>query len=245
MARGAVPVQGRTQIQTGQRAGLPGHGKDTLNASAPRSTTTLTLLDVVVVSTVCFGLFILASLQAVLADFPAAEFDDTGNFATIIIEFVLGALALLYLHARRFDIASLYPQPEWRGALVGAGLYALAVAMGTLVTAPFQGGVVEFSYQGMSMTSTVLMAMVNGTFEEVFLLGVLGRGLQSRGISIAVGLPLLVRISYHLYQGPVGALWILTMGLVFALYYLRTGRLWPVVFAHILGDIVPVLFSQG
>jgi uncharacterized protein len=32
---------------------------------------------------------------------------------------------------------------------------------------------------------------------------------------------------------------------VLTVFYLRTGRLWPVVFAHILGDIVPVVFGEG
>ncbi len=217
-----------------------------MNASLPR-TTTLTLLDAVVVSTICFGLFIVASLQAVSADFPVAEFDDSANAGTIVLELILAAFALLYLYARRIEVASLYPRPEWRGALVGVGLYALACAMGALVTAPFDAdeGMVEFSFAGMTMIWTVLLAMVNGTFEEVFLLGVLGRGLRAHGAWFAIGVPLLVRTLYHLYQGPVGALWVATLGLVFALYYYRTGRLWPVVFAHMLGDIVPVLFSDG
>jgi membrane protease YdiL (CAAX protease family) len=52
---------------------------------------------------------------------------------------------------------------------------------------------------------------------------------------------LLVRVLYHLYQGPVGAVWVLAIGLVFGLYFMRTNQLWPPVFAHILWDIVPFL----
>lgn len=89
----------------------------------------------------------------------------------------------------------------------------------------------------------VAFAIINGTFEEVFLLGVLTRGLRRHGLSLAIGLPLLVRVSYHLYQGPVGAVWILTFGLLFALLYVRTGSLWPPVFAHILWDIVPFVVN--
>jgi len=98
---------------------------------------------------------------------------------------------------------------------------------------------VQFSSVGMSVGPIVLFAMVNGTFEEVFLLGVLTRGLADRGPVFAAGVSLLVRVSYHLYQGPAGAVWILVFGIVATAYYLRTGRLWPVVFAHILGDVVP------
>lgn len=56
---------------------------------------------------------------------------------------------------------------------------------------------------------------------------------------MVVGVPLLVRVLYHLYHGPVGALWILTFGLVFTAFYLRSVNLWPPVLAHVLWDIVP------
>ena len=65
------------------------------------------------------------------------------------------------------------------------------------------------------------------------------RGLRGFGLSVAVGVPLFVRLLYHLYQGPVGALWVMAFGLVMTLFYVRSGDLWPPVFAHILGDIVP------
>jgi membrane protease YdiL (CAAX protease family) len=90
-----------------------------------------------------------------------------------------------------------------------------------------------------SLPVLIIMAMVNGTFEEVFLLGFLQRGLRNYGPSVALGVTLLVRLMYHLYQGPIGAVWITGFGLVFGLFYLRFQALWPVVLAHILWDIVP------
>jgi membrane protease YdiL (CAAX protease family) len=90
-----------------------------------------------------------------------------------------------------------------------------------------------------SMAMVVPMAMVNGMYEEVFLLAFLARGLRRYGTSIALGVSLLVRVLYHLYQGPVGAVSVLAFGGVLSVFYLRTGRLFPVVFAHILADIVP------
>ncbi len=98
----------------------------------------------------------------------------------------------------------------------------------------------EFSFAGVSLASTVLFAMVNGTFEEIFLLGVLARGLRGYGLSVAIGVSLLVRVLYHLYQGPLGAVSVLAVGLTFTLFYLRGEQLWPPVLAHILLDIVPV-----
>jgi membrane protease YdiL (CAAX protease family) len=163
----------------------------------------------------------------------------------VVTEIVLAATALLFLHARGFDIASLLPQPTLRGTLLGVGLFFVAWVIGILVTAPFAHAQPEQPIQRMMadarVTSSVIvvLGMVNGAFEEVFLLGVLVRGLRAFGLSIAIGIPLLVRVLYHLYQGPLGALWILSFGLVFSLFYVRSPTLWPPVFAHVLWDIVP------
>ena len=64
------------------------------------------------------------------------------------------------------------------------------------------------------------------------------RALQPLGAFVAIGVPLLIRALSHLYQGPLGTVSAVGFGLVFAVYYWRTKLLWPVVFAHILADVV-------
>jgi len=210
----------------------------------------LSLMDAFIVSTICFGLFIVASLEAVRDGYPKAVFSDASNAYGILIEVTLAACALLYLRSRRFDLRPLYPRPQWIGALQGAGIYIVAEALAWVVTLPLVGDdgsapLTAFSFQGVSLASTVAFAMVNGTFEEVFLLGVLVRGLKGHGVLFAAGFSLLVRLLCHTYQGPLGSVSILAFGLVLTVFYIRTGRLWPVVFAHILADIVPVIMSEG
>lgn len=208
----------------------------------------LTMAEAAIVSVLCFGVFIATSTQAVLAGFPAARFSDAGNEWSIVVEAILALAALLYLRMRNFDTASLYPRPTLRESLMGLVAFALSWLIGLAVTAPLataeQPLLVDFSYSASSLPLIVLFAMVNGAFEEVFLLGVLVRGLRGYGLSIAIGVPLLVRVSYHLYQGPVGVVWVLVIGLTFTLIYLRLGRLWPLVLAHILWDIVPIYLSS-
>ena len=210
----------------------------------------LSLRDALVVSAICFGLFILASFEAVMDDYPKAVFSDASNLYGILIEATLAVCALLYLHARRFDIRTLYPRPQWIGALQGVGVYIVAEALAWVVTLPLAGEdgsapLIAFSFQSVSLASTVAFAMVNGAFEEVFLLGVLVRGLKGHGLLFGAGFSLLVRLLCHTYQGPLGSVSILAFGLVLTVFYIRTGRLWPVVFAHILADIVPVILSEG
>lgn len=206
---------------------------------------TLTLTEAGTVTLICFGLFILFSFQAMAEGFPQVRFSDAGNAGIVGLELVLGAGGLIFLHLRGFDIRSLQPMPTLRDSLIGLGLFVLswllAVVAMLLFSTPGQTEAAEISSQGLSALSTVTLALVNGSYEEIFLLGVLVRGLRGFGLSLAVGLPLLVRVLYHTYQGPLGLVAVGTVGLVLTLAYVGTGRLWPPVLAHILLDVAALL----
>ncbi len=198
---------------------------------------------------VCFGWPILLSLHTVLAGFRVgmSGFSDAGMLSLVIYELAFALVAITLLRRRGYDVASLRPRPTWIDSGLGV-LLALAAGMAaTLVLAPFRAGWAEQPIAGIMQHSTVgpavvlLVAVVNGAFEEVFLLGFLMRGLKEYGVSISLGVPLLVRLSYHLYQGPLGAISVLGIGLVFGLFYARTQRLWPAVLAHMMWDVIPFL----
>jgi len=101
--------------------------------------------------------------------------------------------------------------------------------------------VIEFSFSGLTVVTLIAFSVVDGSFEEMFLLGVLTRGLRGLGLGLAIGLPLLLRLLYHTYQGPLGALGVVAFGIAVTLMYVKTGRLWPSVYAHILADVIPML----
>lgn len=210
---------------------------------------TINLTEAAIVSIICFGLFTYWSALAVLAGFPAATFTNNSNTFGIFLETGLALTALYYLKVINFDTSCLYPEPTLQGTIWGVVIFGLAWFTGYLATAPFDTSkepmVVEFSFKGLSLASTVIFAIVNGTFEEVFLLGVLVKGLRGYGLSVAIGVPLLIRVLYHLYQGPLGAIWIFAFGLTFTFIYIRKQQLWPLVFAHILWDIVPVIAAKS
>lgn len=211
--------------------------------------TTTTPFEAAAIVAICFGLMIWQSLQAVAAGFPSGPFTDAGSYWLVATEVVFGVIALLVLHARGFAVGSLYPTPTLRGALAGAALYVVATLVAMASEAPFASAAAPQPIDSMvsdarlSMSAIITLAVVNGTFEEVFLLGFLTRGLRSFGLGMALGVALLVRVLYHLYQGPLGALSVLAFGLVLSLYYVRSLALWPPVFAHILADIVPFVWA--
>lgn len=88
-----------------------------------------------------------------------------------------------------------------------------------------------------------LSAAGNGAAEEVLVVGYLLVRLRQVGVPPAVALfgTALLRGSYHLYQGFGGGLGNLAMGLVFALWWMRTRRLWPLILAHTLLDVAAFL----
>ena len=53
-----------------------------------------------------------------------------------------------------------------------------------------------------------------------------------------------LRVLYHLYQGPLGVLTIVPMGLMFGYIYVRTRKLWPVIVAHVLMDVIGLALAS-
>jgi membrane protease YdiL (CAAX protease family) len=64
---------------------------------------------------------------------------------------------------------------------------------------------------------------------------------QRKGFWTAVNVSLAVRLTYHLYQRAVGVVDIAPIGLIFRICYARSGRLWPLIVAHALIDILSLL----
>ena len=205
--------------------------------------------EALAVVTLCFGWPILLSLNVVLAGFRVQQhgFDDFGALSLVIYETAFSLVALTLLRHRGYDVASLRPKPTWVDSGLGVLLALVASMVGLLAMAAVSAGQPEQPIADIMRRSTIgapmvlLLAVVNGTFEEVFLLGFLMRGLQERGLSISLGVMMLVRVSYHLYQGPLGAVYVCGYGLMLGLFYARTQRLWPAVLAHMMWDVLPFL----
>jgi membrane protease YdiL (CAAX protease family) len=211
----------------------------------PRTDTTP--FEAAVVAALCFGWAIVLSLGAARHPSPAAGYSDASMVVTIAIEAGVAAATLAFLALRGYAVAALRPAPTWRDSALGVGQLVASSAAAMFVVMPFAAQWSEQPIRQMmaqthvSLPVVVAAAFVNGAFEETFLLGVLTRGLRRLGPSTALGLPLLVRLLYHTYQGPLGTLSVTVFGLVLGLFFLRTGRLWPAVVAHVLADILPFL----
>jgi membrane protease YdiL (CAAX protease family) len=63
------------------------------------------------------------------------------------------------------------------------------------------------------------------------------------GITTAVNVSAGIRVFYHFYQGALGVVGIAPMALLFAYWFARTGRLWPLIVAHALTDFAGLAAS--
>lgn len=133
---------------------------------------------------------------------------------------------------------------EWLGGLglaaligvPGLGLYLLAMQLGvnrtvlpSILDAPWWEPVV-----------LILAAIGNALAEELIVVGLLLTRLRQLGWSENAGVlaSAVLRGSYHFYQGLGGFFGNLVMGLIFGRVWQRTNRLWPLVIAHAVLDIV-------
>jgi membrane protease YdiL (CAAX protease family) len=213
-------------------------------------------VEFLVVVTWAFGLPIFASIMSLGAPGSSATpvFTNAELLATIIFEVVqLGFLAW-FLRLRGWTLERFGLGFSWSGTLVGLLLLAATYGLVAGVQQLAQG-VFHYDLQNaierapkadkdLSVQLVFLVSVVNGIFEELFVAGYIITAITPRrGMWTAINASVVVRLLYHLYQGPIGVLTIVPMGLLYGYLYSRTRQLWPLIVAHVLLDIVALSMS--
>jgi len=120
--------------------------------------------------------------------------------------------------------------------LPGLAFYLLAVNLGiNLTVAPTTLNDVWWR-----LPVLILAAIENGFLEEVLVVGYLLTRLEQLRVPAvwAIAISAVLRGSYHLYQGFGAFVGNAVMGVVFSLFFLRKGRVMPLIVAHTLLDVV-------
>ena len=117
----------------------------------------------------------------------------------------------------------------------GVGLYLLARELGINTTV----AAANLPEVWWALPVLVLAAVGNGVLEEVVVVGYLMTRLPELGFrtASAVAASALLRGTYHMYQGIGAFVGNAIMGTVFALLFVRTKRVMPLVVAHALLDV--------
>ena len=107
---------------------------------------------------------------------------------------------------------------------------------------------VDFLPEGLPLwfraLQAVLIAVTAGVTEEIVVRGYAQTRLEQLRAPTAVILLLPTALwgVLHVYQGLGAALTIFCLGLMYAAYFHRTRRLWPLILAHILFDMTQLVF---
>ncbi|HZI97880.1 MAG TPA: CPBP family intramembrane glutamic endopeptidase [Actinomycetales bacterium] len=181
---------------------------------------------------------------------PRPYLDLTYQLLSLSFALVPVVLALFLLSepgrsaVRRIGFDALRPARDlaWGAGLAavigipGLGLYFAGRALGITAT------VVPSALDAYWWTVPVLLlsALKNAVLEEVVAVGYLIERTERLGwsVPVIVAASAVLRGGYHLYQGFGPFLGNVVMGVVFAVFYLRTRRVMPLVVAHTLLDVV-------
>jgi membrane protease YdiL (CAAX protease family) len=120
--------------------------------------------------------------------------------------------------------------------LPGIGLYLVGHALGITTTVVPEA----LNQYWWTVPVLVLQAVKNAVLEEVVVVGYLVTRLRQLGVGpwAATGISAVLRGAYHLYQGFGPFLGNVVMGVVFAEWFRRRGRVLPLIVAHTVLDTV-------
>jgi len=185
-------------------------------------------------------------------DSSATVFTNAELLATIIFEVIQLGFLSWFLRIRGWTFEKFGLGFSWRATAVGVVL--MAVTYGLALGAEYSAQII-FNYDleaaavrapkadpDLSMQLVFLVSVVNGIFEELFVTGYIITALTaSRGMWMAINVSVVVRLLYHLYQGPIGIMTVVPMGLLYGYVYSRTRQLWPLMVAHVLLDVIGLI----
>jgi len=239
----------------------------TADKPSDRSDARLLRIELVIVFAITLGLSGLRSLlsllesllatqplseQSVALNAPAAEADliDLGfQLLRVLQLFAWGGLGayLLVRGGIRLREVGLGRRLDRRDAayglalaavigLPGLGFYLVARAVGANLTV--LPSVLDDTWWRVPVL--ILAAAANAWAEEVLMIGFLLTRLRQLKVGRyqALAISAVLRGAYHLYQGFGGFVGNIIMGLVFGWAWQRTKRLWPLVIAHTVIDVV-------
>ena len=183
------------------------------------------------------------------------EAEVVPSLVSIAIELFLSwspILVIGYLLARNREgwsgigLTRLRPGDIGTGAVLWVASFVVVLVL-AWVFQYFGQREVDFLPEGLPLwfraLQAVLIAVTAGVTEEIVVRGYAQTRLEQLRASTAVILlvPTALWAVLHVYQGLGAALTIFGLGLMYAWYFQRTRRLWPLILAHVLFDMTQLV----
>jgi len=208
--------------------------------------------EFVLVVLLAFGLFSVASVRALfgpLSGRAALLFDDHRVWTLLVYQLSVAPVIMYILWERGWKWLDFSVNVDTRGVLQGLELAVVAFALSraafmasssvAIASAAPAVPAIPAAVGFVPMAGMLFASVVKAIFEEVLVCGYVVQSLRGRfGIALAVNASIAIRMSFHLYQGPGAFLSFAVFGLIFTFFYIRTGRLWPLIVAHALLSVI-------
>lgn len=206
--------------------------------------------EFILVVTVAFGLFAWSSYDSLVGRQRKVVMTDGSLLSIIITEVVLGGLLLSYLKLRGWKWADFNLHLSWKSTIDGV-LLLLATYLAVTFSVTFTSLFVDIKilqtvqlHARVGVFISIVLSIVNALYEEVFVsVYVINTLEKHHDALLAVLCSATMRMAYHVYQGPPAVIMILPIGLLYGYAYWRWKRLWPLVVAHALVDIISLNFQ--
>jgi membrane protease YdiL (CAAX protease family) len=198
-----------------------------------------------------FGYAIAVSIMGAVHPPKGPLYSEAGMWRTVIVEACLllalgGFLRLRGWTGKKLGLESHWTDGAW-GLVIAVTSYFVMYQVFALigVTAPsLAESAARVPRLPHVLTPWIVAAVVllSSFYEEFFVTGYIVSALKDRaGLNIAVNVSVALRLTYHIYQGMIGVVLIIPIGLIFAYWYGKTGKLWPVIVAHALLNLISFL----
>ena len=210
-------------------------------------------VEFLIVVSWAFGQFIFASILSIGA--PATQtYTNQGLISLLISELLQFAFLIWFLRVRGWTLERIGLRLTWRttagGVMLAIGTLAMFVFVQVLANFGIDMIAAERLYPktapNLDLQVVFITSVVNGTYEEMFVAGYIITVLAgARGVWTAVNVSTGIRLLYHLYQGTIGVLTVVPMGLLYGYVFVRTRQLWPLILAHVILDIVGLAVASS
>ena len=173
-------------------------------------------------------------------------FSSYGLIGTLVLEGLFFAIMVPRLRRRGWRASHVSLPFRRRDIPVGMAIFVAAYAVYAVafnLVAAFRPDIASSMRGGYAvgrpaLAVVVAASLVNPIYEELLWLGYVVPGPARWRVLPAVMLSLIPRCLIHMYQGWAAIVAVGPIGALYLAYFLRTGRLWPVIIAHAPQDLV-------
>jgi membrane protease YdiL (CAAX protease family) len=191
------------------------------------------------------GLTLLSNLQLVLDPALADQLPPFNNeilISNLVYELFVLLWLSAFMKARGWTFERLGFSMSLRDTSIGlllavivyCAIWAIEQALGSAAPAMLESARRFDKVSGdLDLWAMIMASVVDAVFEELFVCAYVISALkEKKRASFALNISIALRVGCHIYQGVYGVLIGGAWGLVFGFWYLKSGRIWPLLVAH-------------